>query len=450
MLSRLIRAGGLDTAVQTALLARVWTILGGCGTIFFVAHYLSAQLQGYYYTFNSLIALQLFVELGLNVALVQFVSHEMAKLAWRDGRVAGDARSKQRMSSLLRFDLLWFGAAACLLTAVLIPLGHSFFSGVGPAIPGIFMPWDLLVAMTGLSLVVNGLLAVLEGCNLVSQVILIRLAQAVCGGITSWVLLSMGAGLLGLAVGAGVNAAVGLAAIFLRYRTFFLDLWRSGVSGPGVHWSREIWPFQWRIAVSWASGYLIFQVMNPLIFAAKGPAAAGRLGMSLQILSALNATAMVWINTKVPTFGQLIARGERRDLDTLFRHSVLQSLLLLIGAILAVLAAVWFLQRHHFEMGGRLLEAPLFGLMCLIGLSNHLVFAQASYLRAHKQDPFMPVSVANGLVTLGSASLLVPNYGLAGALASYALGSIGIGLLGGSFVFLRKRSEWSRPLEFKA
>ena len=71
---------GIDRAVFFTLLGRGWNVGAGLIIIALVAHFLSPELQGYYYTFNSLIALQVFAELGLNFAIIQFASHEMAQL----------------------------------------------------------------------------------------------------------------------------------------------------------------------------------------------------------------------------------------------------------------------------------------------------------------------------------------------------------------------------------
>jgi len=56
---------GVDRAIFFTVLTRGWNASAGLVTIFLVSHFLSPVLQGYYYTFYSLIALQVFAELGL-------------------------------------------------------------------------------------------------------------------------------------------------------------------------------------------------------------------------------------------------------------------------------------------------------------------------------------------------------------------------------------------------
>jgi len=127
---------GIDRAVFFTLLGRGWNVGAGLLTIVVIAHFLSPELQGYYYTFNSLIALQIFAELGLNFAIIQFASHEMAQLSWQpDGTVSGQPEAKRRLQSLLHFAFSWFGVAALLMIAILLPAGLYFLMQIKQ------MPW---------------------------------------------------------------------------------------------------------------------------------------------------------------------------------------------------------------------------------------------------------------------------------------------------------------------
>jgi hypothetical protein len=74
-----------------------------------------------------------------------------------------------------------------------------------------------------------------------------------------------------------------------------------------VSYKEEIFPYQWKIALSWISGFFIFQLFNPVIFATEGAIIAGQMGMTLAILSAIQSLSMSWMSTKVPLFSNLIA-----------------------------------------------------------------------------------------------------------------------------------------------
>lgn len=440
MIWQLFHRGGLDRAVVAALLARGWAIASGVVSIFFVTRFLSPAEQGYYYTIHSLVALQIFVELGLNFAIVQFVSHEMARLRWgTDGRLEGDPIARRRLQSILSFGVTWFGIAGVVLTVVLVPLGIIFFGSAAQPDAGlqVSQPWVLIVLLAALGLQVNALLAVLEGCNRVADVALIRLAESMAFAAGLWGGLAAGEGLWSLVVASGCRLLVSGAILALRYRRFFGDLLKNTQGDGQVSWRQEIWPFQWRIAVSWASGFFIFSLFTPLLFATHGAVAAGQMGLSLQIISAVNDVAMVWVSTQMPLFGQLIARGEHARLLRHFAGAVKRSVaVLLLGALFVVLAFV-YVDAHFPQHIGRAVPLACFLGLCVVCLANHLVAVEAALLRAHKKEPFMRLSVANALATLVAAAVLVPPFGVAGAVGAYAIGSVLVALPGGSVIFFR-------------
>jgi O-antigen/teichoic acid export membrane protein len=438
---------GIDQAVFFTLLARGWTVAAGLLTIVFVTRFLTLEHQGYYYTFYSLIALQIFAELGLNFAIVQFASHEMAQLVWEsEGTVSGSPESKRRLQSLIHFAVTWFSAAALLMVVVLLPVGIYFFSILPPAgtsVPSVIVPWSLLVVFSAINLCISAATAVLEGCGRVTQVAILRFWQSVSAGSTLWIVLSLGGHLYALAASCLMMVMVGSIWLWFKYGIFFKDIFMHRTNLPGINWRREIWPFQWRIAVSWMSGYFIFQLFNPLLFATHGPVAAGQLGMSLQIIMAMNGAALAWITTKMPLFGQLIAQNNRAALDRTFRTALLQSSFFLLSGIAVVLIALLWLQDSYPAYAIRVVPPIYFSALCFVCFANHLVFSEAVYLRAHKEDPFMFLSVVNAITTALLSAFLIRPFGYVGAVAAYSFGAIVIGLLGGTVVFVRKQRELS-------
>jgi O-antigen/teichoic acid export membrane protein len=438
---------GVDQAIFFTLLNRGWSIGAGIFTMIILTNYLSAELQGFYYTFNSLIALQVFVELGLTVAIVQFSSHEMANLSWSDGgTVVGNRISKRRLQSLLFFALIWFGAAALLLAVVLLPVGLYFFQGFTEkesSFADIFLPWVLLVVFSALNLLVMACVSFLEGCGKVQEVAKLRLVQSLLATVVVWFILASGGELLSLVGSSVIMFTTGLIWIYLKFRVFFKDLFLEHRELPGMNWRNEIWPFQWRIGVSWMSGYLLFQLFNPLLFAIEGPIAAGKMGMSMQIFSALNGAAMAWITTKTPLYGRLIEKNYREELDVLFFRSLKQSFAILFISIIFFIVILYYLSIIKSTYIGRILEPQQLFMLAFASLANHIVFAEASYLRAHKEEPFMLLSLLNGICTATLSLLLVPIYGTAGAVSAYVATTLTIGLGYGTLIFNRKRRQWN-------
>src|ERR1700722_5120239 len=77
---RLVHFSGFDNAVAFGFLARVWSMGAGVVALLLIAAFFTPQIQGFYYTFTSLVALQVFAEMGLGQVIIQFAAHEWAHL----------------------------------------------------------------------------------------------------------------------------------------------------------------------------------------------------------------------------------------------------------------------------------------------------------------------------------------------------------------------------------
>src|SRR5258708_654935 len=106
---RLLSRAEVDRAVVMGLAATVIRVISGPLTALAIAWHFSPLLQGYYYTFRSLLAAQVLVELGLGQVLIQFASHEWAHLQFDSkGRIVGDGHALVRLASLGRFAASWY------------------------------------------------------------------------------------------------------------------------------------------------------------------------------------------------------------------------------------------------------------------------------------------------------------------------------------------------------
>ena len=443
MVKKIINAAGINKTVLFILMNRVWTVLGGIGSIYFLTKYLTPEVQGYYYTFSSLITLQLFIELGLTNAIMHFVSHEMASLSWKpEGVLTGDAHAKKRMKSILNFATLWFGVGSVLLITLLLPVGVFLLKkGISASAVenlDIIEPWTILVCATAVNMIITGGMSILEGTGEVQEISKIRIYKSMFSTLTVWIVLVLGGNLYALAISSMVMGLISVVFLLNKYHNFFIDIFRFKSSLPGISWRNEIWPFQWRIAVSWASGFLTFSLFNPILLIYHGPVAAGKMGMSLQIIMALNNAAMSWIDSKVPTFGGLIALKKIGELNKHFFKALRQSFAFLLLTIVFLLLLLSYLSATGSQYAERVIPLPYFCLLTIICLANHIVFSEASYLRAYKGEPFMIVSLINGITTAILASTLIPNLGTAGAVFSYAFGAILVSLGAGSVIFYNK------------
>jgi hypothetical protein len=264
---------GLDRAVVFTVLARGWTSASGLITVALIARLLSPAEQGYYYTYASVIALQMVFELGFSQVVMQLASHERAHLSiGLDLTVTGDEVAHARLASVLQISVRWYAAGALFFAIVLIPTGLYFFSShqhMGDLVQW-KAPWIAAATAAVFAFLLDPLFSFFEGCGFVSNVAHMRWMQAIVGSLLAWTILMTHHGLYAPATVIAGQVLVG-AIWLLSRRRLLIDLLTHGTAGRHVSWQNEIWPFQWRIAISWISGYFVYQTFNPFLFAFKGP-----------------------------------------------------------------------------------------------------------------------------------------------------------------------------------
>lgn len=447
LLVRIANALGLDRAVVFTILARSWSSLAGLGTLTLIAHFLSPVEQGYYYTFYSLVAIQVVFELGFSVVILQTASHEAAHLTiGADGTISGPVDSHARLASVLQKSVQWYSIAAMAMAVVVLPIGIHFFRAQALAHPSAqpiawIVPWVLVILATTCTFQIDPTFSFLEGCGFVPQVARTRLVQAVLGTMMGWSALFSHHGLCapGFVI---VGQAIGGSWFVYGKRRLLLPLLRFDPGKYRIHWGSEIWPFQWRIAVSWLCGYVIFQLFNPILFHYRGPVEAGQMGMSISICGTLSAMAIAWMSTKAAPFGQMIARREYKRLDQIFFRAMFQSTSVAIIASTFVLIATIILHAHHIPFAVRLLPPLPFGMLLGATMLNIIVFAEALYIRAHKQEKFMSNAILGAIWMGPSALFFGKHYGAVGIAGAYLLGCLVIGIGQGTYIFLKWRRIW--------
>jgi hypothetical protein len=175
---------------------------------------------------------------------------------------------------------------------------------------------------------------------------------------------------------------------------------------------------QWKIALSWISGYFIFQLFNPILFHYHGAVVAGQMGMTLTAANALLGTSIVWMTAKTPEFGMLISKKEWKALDNKFFKVLNQTLLIVTTGAIFGWAIIYYLQMN-FEIGRRFLPSTQAALLFSSVIIITVVFGFATYLRAHKKEPLMIQAVIAALLQSVSTVALGIKYSSYGMVMSY-------------------------------
>jgi len=443
-LRRLLNRLEIDRAVFFALLLRIWQLLAGLVSVVLISLFFTREVQGYYYTFSGLVALQSFFELGLHIVIISSASHEWSRLRLDDrGAIVGDEVARARLIGLGRWIAGWYAVVAVLFTGVVAVAGVVFFS-VRPAADVEWLPpWILLVLCSGMLLGTLPLSALLEGCNQVAAVNRFRLVQAIVANIVVWTAMALGWGLWAAVATAAARLLCDVYLIGVRYRHFFRSFLQRSEEA-GIRWRVDIWPMQWRIALVGVFSYFEFSLYAPGMFYYHGPVLAGQMGMTWTLLMAVQAAALSWVQSRAPRFGMLIAQRDFRELDRIFFRLTAISWAALVAAAVLAWSLIWGMYALDFRLASRLLPPWPAGVFFLAIVLYHVPRCQEIYLRAHKREPTLVANILSCSLIGLLVWLLGARYGAEGAAWGYLAVVALFNLPVKTWLWLRCRHQWHR------
>ncbi len=440
---------GMDKAIAYSSGARIFQAFAGVISVFFIATFLSGDEQGYFFTFGSILAIQTFFELGFTDIITQYVAHEAAHLQLKDAvNYEGEEKYRSRLTYLIRFCMKWYLVIAIAFFIVVNIVGVFFFSSYGNENADVDwkLPWLLLSFSTALKLFQSPFTAIFNGLGRVKDMMQITFYQQLILPISQWIMFACGLKLYVV----GISSMLGVLVWFLfvfnsNLKNLFLNLLKGAITEK-VSYFKEIFPYQWKIALSWISGYFIFQLFNPVLFATEGAVVAGQMGMTITVLNAIQGLVLSWQTTKTPSYSGWIEMKQYDQLDSVFNKTTKQVILICIALIVLMFAGIWFLRVTHLgfkgsELGDRFLDYLPMAILTVPYILNQLVNSWAIYLRCHKQEPYLVTSVVGGILQCLSVFILGKTYGLYGMTIGYCL--VALSLLPWNYkIYITKKREW--------
>jgi O-antigen/teichoic acid export membrane protein len=435
---------GLSSSVSVSLGAKIWQAASSALTIILIAHLFSKEQQGYFYTFSSVLGLQVVFEMGLSFVIFQHAGHLFSQLNWlSDGDVAGDHSARLRFFLLLRSAFTWYFFAAVALLIFLLPAGILFFHNKYGLSPDVWLwPWITLVIITSLNLIIIPVLSAIEGSGKVIEVNQLRLVQGLIGSGLAWLLLFCGFGLW---------MVVSLPLVSLICSVFWLRKYYSPsiktlisvkrvITEDRFSWKAEVWPMQWKIAVSWISGYFIFQLFTPILFHFHGPVLAGKMGMSLSLATMVNSFGFVLLQANGPILTKLAARKSWIEFDHQFFRFFKQSLYLVFFGYSMIVVFIYLFKGLPIIQ--RLVEFRVILILFSGFLISHVISMLAYYMRLHKKEPFMILSIVGAVLLSIGIFFSGRIYADLGMAISFLLVNLIYGLPSSLWLWHKFRKEW--------
>lgn len=432
-------------ATAYTLLFRGWQAGAGFVSILLIAHYFEPAQQGFYYAFASLIALQSFLDLGLYLVVSVSASHEWARLRLSSsGYIEGETDARSRLVSLGRFLFKWYGTAALVFWVVASLIGLLFFERHNTLGVEWRLQWLLHVAFSALLMWLTPFLSLLEGCNQFASTSRFRLVQSIVSLLSLWFAVIGGAALWSIVLMSGVSL-LALLDHLLRKRRAFFSVFYAAPKSAVLSWRHDLLPMQWRLAIQGLFTYLSFPLYTMLIFTHYGPVEGGRMGMTLQIVSALQALATVPIAVSAPGLAVAAAIGAREQLRTDWRRASFRALVLMAVSICVLLLIVALAHKYAWPMAHRVLPVLEFVRLGIAAMLAVLVQSMAIYLRAHKQEKLTSVGVTAGLMYGVVAWSVAKDFGATGIALSHLIITALITFPLTSSIFIVNQRDLSGP-----
>jgi hypothetical protein len=395
---------------------RLWQALAGVVTILFVVRFLSAEEQGWYYTFVSVAALYSIFEMGLAAALIQTSAHLFGGLRWQaDGGVAGiSSRAFESFVARGVRVYLWV-AGAFVLAALTLGCGYFAAKSGGLRTDDFWLyPWLVVVLVTAANMGTLPFFAIVEGSGALSEVYGVRLLQGVAGALACWAILASGGALWAAAAVPGMGGAVAAIWLFRRRSGLGLMALKPPIGGD-FDWRAEIWPLQWRIGVSWIGAYLMSQLCTPILFYYRDATVAGQMGLSLTIAHMLGILAQSSFVRSVVPMSRAVAERDWEGLDRIFRKSLL-SFVILFGFGTG-LVGIGYRLLEQTAYSHRMLPIEQLAALLVFVFFYQLNAAFATQVRAFRREPLAWVSAVGAALIVSGSFAVAERYSAGGVIA---------------------------------
>jgi hypothetical protein len=390
-----------DRAVLVTIVARVLGLVTAPVCLLFTIQYLSEAERGYHYTFFSLLGFGALFDGGVSFSAQQYISREAAHLRVSPANLLeGSAEGVARLSGLFRHTCRWYACAALVFGAVILVAGCWFFWCMAKDDVAWQIPWLLCVATAVISMGVSPLTSLITGIGRIESIAASNAARTVASAVTLCGLLACGAGLYAGPLSGIAGFIVWLVAMLARWFPLVRQAAACEPAAVPVNWGAQVWPMQWRMAVSIACGFFIFRAITPVVFSTCGPIEAGKFGLTQMAIDFAAQVSSSWLAVRTPLMAKLHSLRSTASLDRLFQSTFWISLAGYCGCIAMGMGLLWALRPFHPRLVDAFLGPMPFALLAAWTLSNQLLQLFATYCRTAGNEPFMVISIASAAATL--------------------------------------------------
>lgn len=365
---------------------------------------LSPDTQGYWYAFSSIAAITVMVDAGFTQLITQFAAHEFAYLTWENNQIIGDNERSSRLLSIFRFSIKW-SFSAILISIPFIYL-YGYFTFHAKTDINIWnLQWILYLIAISLNFILNVIFSFFEGCKLIYKIQRIKMLNALVQTILTIVFLFLGFKLFSLALSVLITSLFSFFQILPHINGFNSSL--KGMGTSSFNWRKEFLPLFKKYLASWIGGYFSLNLFVVLAFNVVNAEFAGKVGISISMVTAIFSVSNIWIYVNMPRMNYLSSQKKWKEMTLMFYKGLkLSSLTYLFLSISFLCTLLIFRELEYIN---RLIQFESFIILIMSWFLQLIINSFAVYLRSFKEEPFVLLSIISGF-TVPISTFIILKY----------------------------------------
>lgn len=370
----------------------------------------SVKDQGIYYALLGIFSLFAFTDLGLSSALVNFISHQ--KESNSKGRDQENLVKRANLGRLIMFAFFWGIFGSLILGVLTYFIGVLSLNSFFASIEDLHYSIILISIMSIFFFQMLIFFSILEGLNLVAKMFFYRSFYMFLLITSQVVFLFLDYSYKSLAYAQMISTIVIYILVLFKYFNQFLSFALQSKKEANISIFHDVLPFQYKVALSWIFGFIPIQIMPTLIASSLGLAWSAKIGMTQQIVTAISATAFVFVQIIVPKMGQLVSERQNLEAIKIYKKSLKLSLGISILGILGFTFFYFIIQNFYEVILDRILPPDLLILFFSLIFVNWITFARAALARVfHVEVMFWPTIFGGTVIMflLIVSKFLTPN-----------------------------------------
>jgi O-antigen/teichoic acid export membrane protein len=419
----------INSATLWSVISTVFRTGGALLTLPIALQVIPAAEMGLYYTFLSISALGLLLDMGFSQTLIRFTSHAWAGAA-RFHQQGLPQRPKNKSPNLLLLTRLmtaarfWYTAIGVGIFLVLSIVGGLFVDHKithEDLTVQLFYCWLAMSVAVGYSFASELWRTLLFGLGHVKESHQVSIVAHMGAIFVTLISLLGGLGLWAFPIAKVVFGTLNFLfakKIFAKNLSLSFSSWSQG---KGL--ISTMWPTAWRQGIVTIGEFFALRASVIVCASLYGLKATASYGLTLQVLSVIAAICSAPLAVSVPLISEYRIRREKDKLVKLFlsRSYIAIFFILILGAV-----AVYFGPLLLIMLGSKtvFLETEIFLMLVVIqALNVHQSFWVTLVLTENK-NPFVILSILTGLLGVALSWYFGLKHGLRGMILAQAAVSI--------------------------